>query len=111
MSDTRFVILGACLVFAGFLVLGVLGADHQAASIEADEFGDCYTYSDDRPPEKTDCAARVGGQTAFFGIVIAVIAAGVAILIKGVRGSWDNEVRPEDMVGPGRGSPGHDEKG
>jgi len=22
-------------------------------------------------------------------------------LIKGVRGKWDNDVKPEDMVGPG----------
>lgn len=111
MSDTRFTILGVALIFAGFLVLGVMGGEYQASSMEADEFGDCYEYSEDAAPAKIDCSAKVLGQSVFFGVVIAVIAAGVAVLVKGVRGRWDNEVRPEDAVGPGgnnpeKGSPG-----
>ena len=104
MSDTRFTILGVVLIFSGFLVLGILGSDHQASSIEAEEFGDCYIYSENSVPIKTDCSVKVSDQIAFFGVVIALIAAGVIVLVKGVRGKWDNEVKPEDMVGPGGSS-------
>lgn len=104
MSDTRFTILGIVLIFVGFIVLGTLGGEHQTSSIEAEEFGDCYIYSDDAAPIKTDCSIRILDQTVFFGIVIALIVAGVIFLIKGIRGKWDNEVKPEDMVGPGGGS-------
>jgi hypothetical protein len=37
----------------------------------------------------------------FSGLVIGLIGAGVASLVKGVRGRWDQDVKPEDMVGPG----------
>ena len=104
MSDTRFTILGILLIFAGFLILGTMGNEYQTALIEAEEFDDCYAYSDDMKPTKADCSAKVFGQTMFFGMVIAVIGAGVIVLIKGVRGRWDNEVKPEDMVGPGGSS-------
>ena len=101
MSDTRFTILGVALIFAGFLVLGIMGGEHQASVIEAEEFGDCYIYSEESEPVRTDCAVKVSDQWIFFGTVVTMIAAGIAVLIKGVRGRWDNEVRPEDMVGPG----------
>ena len=38
----------------------------------------------------------------YFGIVVGFIGAGIAALIKGVRGNWDNKIRPEDIVGPGK---------
>ena len=110
MSDTRFTILGVVLIFSGFLVLGILGGDHQASSIEAKEFGDCYIYSEDSAPIKADCSVKVSDQIAFFGVVIALIAAGVIVLVKGVRGKWDSEVKPEDMVGPGGSSSESDTK-
>ena len=100
MSDTRFTIIGVALIFAGFLIVGILGEDHYAASIEAEAFDDCYKYSEDRAPIKVDCKVKTQEQLVFFGIVIAIIASGVIMLLKGIRGKWDNEVKPEDMVGP-----------
>ena len=29
------------------------------------------------------------------------MAAGGIALIKGIRGTWDNDVKPEEMLGPG----------
>lgn len=106
MGDIRFIMIGVALVFAGFIVLGVLGDAYQAASIEADEFGTCHNYSDDSEPVITSCAAKTGEQVAFFGAVVAIICGGAASLVKGVRGDWDSRVKPEEMVGPGRN--GHD---
>ena len=110
MSDMRFIIAGIVLVFAGFIILSGFGHNYQAGTIEANEFGTCYEYSDEvlirngdlpTPPVEINCSFKIFDQTVFFGAVVGLIAAGVISLIKGTRGDWDNKVRPEDMVGPG----------
>lgn len=106
MSDTRLTIAGIGLVFAGFIVLGVFGGQYAGPSIEAEEFGDCHVYSADAPPVKVPCEDAIGLQSAFFALVVGLIAAGVGALVLGVRGRWDQKVRPEDMVGPGGGEGG-----
>jgi len=97
----RFVIIGIGLIFAGFLILGGFGQNYQAATLESNEFGTCYEYSDNLPPVEINCSFKIFDQTLFFGIVISFIGAGVISLIKGARGNWDSKVKPEDMVGPG----------
>lgn len=97
----RFIIIGIALIFAGFLILGIFGHDYQAASLESNEFGTCYEYSDDRSPVEIDCSYKIFDQTLFFAVVVGFIGAGIIALIKGVKGDWDNRVKPEDMVGPG----------
>lgn len=102
MSDMRFIILGIILIFVGFVVLGGFGHNYQAATLESNEFGTCYEYSDNSPPIEINCSFKTFDQTVFFGIVIGFIGAGIISLIKGTKGDWDNRVKPEDMVGPGR---------
>jgi hypothetical protein len=41
-------------------------------------------------------------QTVFFGLVMTFIISGIISLIKGVKGDWDNKVKPEDMAGPNK---------
>lgn len=101
MSDMRYIIIGIVLVFSGFLVLGIFGHNYQIANIESSEFGECYEYHDNKEPVAIDCSSKIFDQTLFFIIIIVVIAGGIISLIKGVKGRWDNDVKPEDMVGPG----------
>ena len=101
MSDTRFTMIGIGLIFAGFIVLGVFGSEFFDASIQAEEFDNCFEYFDDRPPVQVDCDIALQDKSAFFGLVVGLIAAGVISLIKGVKGNWDQKVKPEDMLGPG----------
>ena len=101
MSDMRFIIAGIILVFVGFLILGGFGNNFQAATLESNEFGTCYEYSDDSPPVEINCSFKIFDQTIFFALVTGFIGAGIISLIKGTRGDWDNKVKPEDMVGPG----------
>lgn len=100
MGDIRFSMIGIGLIFAGFVVLGIFGGNYQSASIESEEFGTCYRYSEDMEPVSVSCADAMAEQAGFLGGITALIAAGIAALVKGVRGDWDNRVRPEDMVGP-----------
>ena len=98
----RFIIIGVALIFVGFIILGGFGHDYQAATLESNEFGTCYEYFDDRPPMEISCSFKVFDQTLFFGLISGFIIAGIIALIKGVRGDWDNKIKPEDMVGPGK---------
>ncbi len=99
MSDIRFTLIGVGLIFAGFIVLGVFGHDHYNFAIQEKEFGDCFTYEDGKQVE-VSCNERMQDRSLFFGLVIGIIGAGIFFLIKGVRGKWDQDVKPQDKVGP-----------
>ncbi len=100
MSDTRFTMLGIVLIFAGFIILGIFGTAYFDATIEAEEFETCFEYSDDSPPVEVSCDAKLQNKVMFLGLVMALVGAGIVSLFKGVRGKWDQDVKPEDMVGP-----------
>lgn len=102
MTDMRFIIIGIILIFVGFVVLGGFGQDYQAATFEANEFETCYQYSSDSAPVEINCSFKIFDQIVFFGIVMGFIGIGIIALIKGVKGKWDNQVKPESMVGPGK---------
>ncbi len=98
--------IGIGLIFAGFIILGIFGSAYFDASIQADEFGTCFDYFDDRPPVEVSCDAKIQEKAMFSGLVLALVGAGVVALVKGVKGKWDQDVKPEDMVGPSNpGSP------
>ena len=102
MSDIRFIMIGAAVVFSGFVILGILGENFQAANIETNEFGICFKYFEDREPIQINCENKMFEQNMFFAIIISILVAGVLLLIKGWRGNWDSKVKPEDMVGPSK---------
>ena len=97
----RFIMIGIVLIFAGFIILGVFGENYQAATLESNEFGTCYEYSEKEAPIEINCSFKILDQTVFFVLVIGFIGAGIIALIKGSRGDWDSKVKSEDMVGPG----------
>jgi hypothetical protein len=99
MSDTRFIMLGLALVFAGFLVLGILGRPFLEFTIQATEFGDCVDYTD-LGAVSTDCGIIMQNKTLFFVAVAGLIGSGIVSLIKGYRGKWDQDVKSDEMVGP-----------
>jgi len=93
--------LGIGLIFAGFIVLGVFGNPYAVSTLEAEQFGDCYEYFEDKPPVPVSCEIKLLDKSLFFGLVVGLIGAGIFALIKGVKGKWDQDVKPQDMVGPG----------
>ena len=99
MSDTRFIILGIGLIFAGIIVLSVFGGQINEITIQ-DEFRECYEYYDDAPPTRIDCDIAFQNKLIIFSIVALLIICGIASLLKGMKGKWDQNVKPEDMVGP-----------
>ena len=107
MSDTRFIILGIVLIFAGIIVLSVFGGQFNEITIQ-DEFRECYEYHDDAPPTKIDCDIAFQSKLIIFAIVTLLVICGITSLLKGMKGKWDQNVKPEDMVGPGGSFDTHD---
>ena len=101
MSDTRFIILAVGLIFAGIILLAVFGAQFDEITMQ-EEFRECYEYHTDTPPTEIDCDLAFQNKIIIFAIVVLLITCGIASLVKGIRGRWDQNVKPEDMVGPNR---------
>ena len=107
MSDTRFIIIGVGLIFAGIIVLTVFGAHVDEITLQ-EEFRECYEYHVDMPPTEIDCDIAFQNKMIFFALVGLLITCGIALLVKGIKGGWDQDVKPEDMVGPNRSFDTHD---
>ncbi|HSB56284.1 MAG TPA: hypothetical protein VLD38_00540 [Nitrosopumilaceae archaeon] len=101
MSDTRFVMLGIVLVFAGFLVLGILGGPFLEFTVQVNEFGNCIDYTESET-DSSYCNITMQDKIIFFGVVMALIGSGLVALVKGYRGRWDQDVKSDEMVGPKR---------
>ena len=100
VSDTRFIILGIGLIFSGIIFLSVFGGQSTEISLQ-EGFSECFEYHDDSPPTEIDCDAATENKMIVFTITTLLIASGIISLIKGIKGGWDQDVKPEDMVGPG----------
>ena len=101
MSDIRFVMIGVAVLSVGFIVMAVFGSQYQDITVQTKEFSECYDYTNDDLPVKIDCDEQLQDRNLMFAIVIGILIAGGLALVKGIRGKWDNEVKPEEMVGPG----------
>ena len=97
----RFIMIGLVAITIGFIVLGVLGAQFTEITVQTKEFSECYKYPEDQPPVKIECDAQLQDRNILFAIVVGIISVGVIALLKGVKGRWDQDVKPEEMVGPG----------
>ena len=100
VSDTRFIILGIGLIFSGIIFLSVFGSQSTEIALQ-EGFSKCFEYYDDSPPTEIDCDVASENKMITFAITTLLIVCGIIALVKGMKGSWDQNVKPEDMVGPG----------
>ena len=101
MSDIRFVMIGVAVLSVGFIVMAVFGSQYQDITVQTKEFSECYDYTDENIAVKVDCDEQLQSKNLMFVVVIGILAAGGIALVKGIRGTWDNDVKPEEMLGPG----------
>ena len=107
VSDTRFIILGIGLIFSGIIFLSVFGSQSTEISLQ-EGFSKCFEYHDDSPPTEIDCDTASENKMIIFAITSLLIVCGIVSLVKGMKGGWDQNVKPEDMVGPGSSFDTHD---
>ena len=112
MSDIRFVMIGVVVLSVGFIVMAVFGSQYQDITVQTKEFSECYDYTDENVAVKIDCDEQLQSRNLMFVAVIGILVAGGILLVKGIRGTWDNDVKPEEMLGPGgdKKTPDEDKK-
>ena len=112
MSDIRFVMIGVVVLSVGFIVMAVFGSQYQDITVQTKEFSECYDYADENIAVKVDCDKQLQSRNLMFVVVIGILAVGGIALVKGIRGTWDNDVKPEEMLGPGgdKKTPDEDKK-
>ena len=108
MSDIRFIIIGIVFVFSGIIIMSVFGSQSSELTVQA-EFDKCYEYYEDEQPTEIDCDAGFQDKIFAFTPAAILIALGIFSIIKGMRGTWDQDVKPEDMVGPNNSFDSRDE--
>ena len=101
MSDIRFIMIGVVVLSVGFIVMAVFGSQYQDITVQTKEFSECYDYTDENVAVKVDCDEQLQSRNLMFVAVIGILVAGGILLVKGIRGTWDNDVKPEEMLGPG----------
>ena len=109
MSDIRFVMIGVAALSIGFVVMALFGTQYQDITIQTKEFSECYDYTDENLPIKIDCEQQLQNRNFMFAIVTGILAGGGIALFKGIRGTWDNDVKSEEMLGPGGDKNGQDD--
>lgn len=102
VSDIRLIILGSVLAFAGFLLGGIAGAQYQQYVIQANQFDDCYDYASDGNAIKVKCDEKMQDMFFILASSLGLIGGGVFVLVKGIRGKWDQNVKSDEMVGPNK---------
>lgn len=91
--------LGSAIIFAGFLVGGITGSQYSQFSIQADQFDDCFDYSSGTAV-KVKCVEANQDGLFYMAISFGLLGIGGFILVKGIRGKWDESVKSDEMVGP-----------
>ena len=102
MSDIRLIMLGSAIIFAGFVLGGTTGSQYLQYAIQAGQFDDCFDYSSGIAV-KVKCDQKEQDKVMLLALSLGLIGGGVIILVKGIRGKWDQNVKSDEMLGPKNG--------
>lgn len=91
--------VGAVIIFVGFIIAGVTSSNYSQIAIQAQQFGECYDYSSGTAM-RVSCTETTHDDLLYLGLSFGLIAIGGLILVKGIRGKWDQNVKSNEMVGP-----------
>jgi hypothetical protein len=99
MSDIRLILVGAVIIFTGFILGDVANSNYSQFLIQQQNFDKCYDYSTGVQVH-VKCSEKSQYYWLYLAISIALLAAGGGVIFKGIRGKWDNSVKDDEMVGP-----------
>ena len=99
MSDIRLVMIGAVVMFAGFVVGSIGNADYAQYAIQQQNFDDCYDYSSGVQIH-VKCSDKSYDHLLNMLLTFSILGVGGFVLYKGIRGKWDHDVKDSEMLGP-----------
>ena len=93
--------IGSGFVFVGFLIGSILGPQYGQYLLQKNEFGDCFDYSGGNAV-KVSCDQKLQDEYGVLAIVFLLIGIGIYVMIKGLHGKWDQDIKSSEMLGPKR---------
>ena len=99
MSDIRLVMIGAVIIFAGFVVGGIANSGYSQYVVQAQNFDDCFDYSTGVEVH-VKCSEKSYDYMKYLVLSFGLLGAGGFVMYKGIRGKWDHDVKDNEMVGP-----------
>ncbi len=99
MSDIRLVMVGAVVIFAGFVVASIGNGNYAQYAVQEQSFDDCYDYSSGVAMH-VKCSDKSYDHTLYVLLSFVFFGIGGFVLYKGIRGKWDNNVKDSEMLGP-----------
>lgn len=99
MSDIRLVMIGAVIIFAGFMVGGITNSGYSQYAVQAQNFDDCFDYSTGVAVH-VKCSDKSYDYMLYLLLSLGLLGGGGVVIYKGMRGKWDHDVKDNEMVGP-----------
>lgn len=99
MSDIRLIMVGAVIMFAGFMVGGITNSGYAQFAIQKENFNECFDYSTGVAVH-VKCSDKLNDHLLFLGLSFGLLGIGGVVIFKGIRGKWDHDVKDSEMVGP-----------
>jgi len=90
---------GAAIMFAGFMLGGMVNSNYAQFAIQQKNFDQCYDYSSG-VAVLVKCSEKSQDHLLFFALSIGLLGVGGIVIFKGIRGKWDHNVKDDEMVGP-----------
>ena len=102
MSDIRLIMIGSVILFVGLILAGMAGSKYSQISIQQEQFGDCYDYSSGNPIY-VNCTNAEDQALLYLAFALGLMGGGSYIIFRGIKGSWDQNVKSDEMLGPKHG--------
>ena len=99
MSDIRLILVGAVIMFVGFMVGGTANSTHSQFEVQQKNFGECFDYSSGVEVH-VKCSDKNLDYTLYLGLSLGLLGIGGVVVFKGIRGKWDHDVKDSEMLGP-----------
>lgn len=100
MSDIRLIMIGSVIVFAGlFYGGGMKASEYMDFTIQQQNFDECFDYSTGHVVS-VKCGQKEQEKYSYLILSLAITGIGIFIMIKGLRGNWDQNVKNDEMMGP-----------
>lgn len=95
----RFVVAGVALAFGALVAFGTLTAPYVEVIAQARSFEECRPYGGG---ELVPCGEALAGGSWAAAVPAALVGASGYALLRGARGTWDQDVPEGEMAGPRR---------
>ncbi|MDE1725121.1 MAG: hypothetical protein KGH76_04405 [Thaumarchaeota archaeon] len=99
MSDIRLIMIGAAIIFAGFVAGGIGNSGYSQYVVQQQNFDDCYDYSSGVAMH-VKCSDKNYDHMLYLLLSLTLLGIGGIFMYKGIRGKWDHDVKDNEMLGP-----------